>query len=128
MSAARCACGGNASVAGAAVSTEKLVGVLKKVGLEHLGPELDKVDMWAQRLSGGEQQRLAFARILLAEPAVIFLDEATASLDEAGQQALYQLLRDLPWHPTIISVGHRATLPQFHDRVFDLSPAAAAVA
>ena len=113
---------------GAAVPPEKLVGVLKKVGLEHLGPELDKVDMWAQRLSGGEQQRLAFARILLAEPAVIFLDEATASLDEAGQQALYQLLRDLPWHPTIISVGHRATLPQFHDRVFDLSPAAAAVA
>jgi putative ATP-binding cassette transporter len=62
---------------------------------------------------------------LLAEPATIFLDEATASLDEAGQKMLYQLLRDLPSHPTIISVGHRATLPQFHDRVFELAPEAA---
>jgi putative ATP-binding cassette transporter len=110
---------------GAGVSHEKVVEVLKKVGLEHLAPDLDKVDMWAQRLSGGEQQRLAFARILLAEPATIFLDEATASLDEAGQKMLYQLLRDLPSHPTIISVGHRATLPQFHDRVFELAPEAA---
>ena len=114
--------------AGTQVPQEKLVGVLKKVGLEHLAPDLDKVDMWAQRLSGGEQQRLAFARILLAEPAVIFLDEATASLDEAGQKMLYQLLRDLPWHPTIISVGHRTTLPAFHDHVFDLTPAADVVA
>jgi putative ATP-binding cassette transporter len=110
------------------VPQEKLVGVLKKVGLEHLAPDLDKVDLWTQRLSGGEQQRLAFARILLAEPAVIFLDEATASLDEAGQKMLYQLLRDLPGHPTIISVGHRATLPAFHDHVFDLTPAADVVA
>jgi putative ATP-binding cassette transporter len=84
------------------------------------------VDLWAQRLSGGEQQRLALARVLLAEPAVIFLDEATAALDEAGQEMLYRILRDLPWHPTIISVGHRATLRQFHDRVFELTPAAQA--
>jgi putative ATP-binding cassette transporter len=114
--------------AGTGVGQAKVVGVLRKVGLEHLAGELDKVDMWTQRLSGGEQQRLAFARILLAEPAVIFLDEATASLDEAGQKMLYQLLRDVPWHPTIISVGHRATLPAFHDHVFDLTPAAEAVA
>ncbi|HEY6258343.1 MAG TPA: ABC transporter ATP-binding protein/permease [Xanthobacteraceae bacterium] len=111
---------------GAGVPEEKLFDVLKKVGLERLAPELDKVDLWAQRLSGGEQQRLAVARILLAEPAIIFLDEATASLDEAGQKMVYQLLRDLPWHPTIISVGHRATLPEFHDRVFDLTPGGAA--
>jgi vitamin B12/bleomycin/antimicrobial peptide transport system ATP-binding/permease protein len=108
--------------AGNGVSEQKVLEVLKTVGLEHLAPDLDKVDMWAQRLSGGEQQRLGFARILLAEPVTIFLDEATASLDEAGQKALYQLLRDLPSHPTIISVGHRATLPQFHDRVFELAP------
>jgi putative ATP-binding cassette transporter len=106
------------------VSQEKVIEVLKTVGLAHLVPDLDKDDMWAQRLSGGEQQRLAFARILLADPAVIFLDEATASLDEAGQKMLYQLLRDLPSQPTIISVGHRATLPQFHDRVFELAPEA----
>jgi len=107
-------------------TVEKLVGVLKQVGLEQLSPDLDKVDLWAQRLSGGEQQRLAIARVLLAEPSVIFLDEATASLDEAGQEMLYRLLRDLPWHPTIISVGHRATLHQFHDRVFELTAAARA--
>jgi len=110
--------------AGTGVTTEKLVGVLKKVGLERFSSQLDAVDLWAQRLSGGEQQRLALARVLLAEPAVIFLDEATASLDESGQQTLYQLLRGLPWHPTIISVGHRRTLRQFHDRVFDLQPGA----
>ena len=114
--------------AGVGVPAEKLVGVLKQVGLEQLSPDLDKVDLWAQRLSGGEQQRLAIARVLLAEPSVIFLDEATASLDEAGQEMLYRLLRDLPWHPTIISVGHRATLRQFHDRVFELTPAARAAA
>jgi putative ATP-binding cassette transporter len=109
---------------GTGVSQKKVIEVLKTVGLAHLVPDLDKDDMWAQRLSGGEQQRLAFARILLADPAVIFLDEATASLDEAGQKTLYQLLRDLPSRPTIISVGHRATLPQFHDRVFELAPEA----
>jgi putative ATP-binding cassette transporter len=114
---------------GAGVPAERLVEVLKKVGLAHFASELDKVDLWSQRLSGGEQQRLAFARVLLAEPAVVFLDEATASLDEAGQEMLYQLLREAPWHPTIISVGHRSTLRQFHDRVFDLAggaPVAAA--
>jgi putative ATP-binding cassette transporter len=110
--------------AGLGVPTERLIEVLRKVGLERFASDLDKVDLWAQRLSGGEQQRLAFARVLLAEPAVIFLDEATASLDEAGQEMLYRLLRDLPWHPTIISVGHRSTLRQFHDRVFDLAPGA----
>jgi putative ATP-binding cassette transporter len=112
----------------AGVPTEKLIGVLKQVGLERLASDLDKVDLWSQRLSGGEQQRLALARVLLAEPAVIFLDEATASLDESGQEMLYRLLRDLPWHPTIISVGHRETLRQFHDREFDLAPAKSAEA
>jgi putative ATP-binding cassette transporter len=114
--------------AGTGVPTEKLIEVLEKVGLTHFAAELDKVDLWSQRLSGGEQQRLAFARLLLAEPAVVFLDEATASLDEAGQEMLYELLRAAPWHPTIISVGHRSTLRQFHDRVFDLAGAPAAAA
>jgi vitamin B12/bleomycin/antimicrobial peptide transport system ATP-binding/permease protein len=110
--------------AGTDVPEERLVEVLKKVGLERFASELDKVDLWSQRLSGGEQQRLAFARLLLAQPALVFLDEATASLDESGQEMLYRLVRDAPWHPTIISVGHRTTLRQFHDRVYDLEPAA----
>jgi vitamin B12/bleomycin/antimicrobial peptide transport system ATP-binding/permease protein len=105
---------------GVGVTNGALAATLEQVGLGHFAPELDTVDNWAQRLSGGEQQRVAFARILLAEPATIFLDEATAALDEAGEAELYRFLRDLPWHPTIVSVGHRSTLRQFHDRVFDL--------
>ncbi len=106
---------------GADVPRDKLVGVLDMIGLGHLAPDLEKVDLWSQRLSGGEQQRLAIARVLLADPATILLDEATASLDEPGQAMLYHLLRNLPSHPTIISVGHRETLREFHDRVFELA-------
>jgi vitamin B12/bleomycin/antimicrobial peptide transport system ATP-binding/permease protein len=105
---------------GAGVTNETLAATLVQVGLGHLAPELEVDDNWAQRLSGGEQQRVAFARILLARPATIFLDEASAALDEAGQAELYRFLRDLPWHPTIVSVGHRSTLRQFHDRVVEL--------
>jgi vitamin B12/bleomycin/antimicrobial peptide transport system ATP-binding/permease protein len=105
---------------GAGVTNETLAATLVQVGLGHLAPELEVDDNWAQRLSGGEQQRVAFARILLARPATIFLDEASAALDEAGEAELYRFLRDLPWHPTIVSVGHRSTLRQFHDRVVEL--------
>jgi putative ATP-binding cassette transporter len=112
--------------AGESVKTEELVEVLNKVGLGHFASELDTVDMWARRLSGGEQQRLALARVLLAKPTTIFLDEATASLDEAGQTTLYDMLRALPWHPTIVSVGHRSGLNKFHDQVLDLAPSSAA--
>jgi len=112
--------------AGKGVKSEELAEVLNRVGLGRFASELDTVDNWAQRLSGGEQQRLALARVLLAKPTTIFLDEATASLDESGQAALYEMLRALPWHPTIVSVGHRGTLRQFHDQVLDLQPANAA--
>ena len=106
---------------GAAIPREKLEAVLRKVGLGDLASELDAVDQWTQRLSGGEQQRLAFARVFLAEPAVIFLDEATSAMDEEMEAQLYRLLREAPWHPTIISVGHRSTLRAFHDRVLPLA-------
>jgi len=105
---------------GEGVPPERLAEVLEEVGLGRFAHELDTIDLWAQRLSGGEQQRLSIARALLAKPAILFLDEATASLDEAGQETLYKRLRSLPWHPTIVSVGHRASLPQFHDRVLNL--------
>jgi putative ATP-binding cassette transporter len=107
--------------AGTDLERERLVAVLETVGLGHLAGDLDKVDNWAQRLSGGEQQRLAFARVLLAEPAIIFLDEATSALDEMSEAELYRMLRALPWHPTIISVGHRGTLRAFHDAIFDIA-------
>jgi putative ATP-binding cassette transporter len=99
----------------------RLKSVLREVGLDGLVEELDVVDNWGQRLSLGEQQRLGFARVLLAAPALLFLDEATSGLDEPWEARLYSLLRSASWQPTVISVGHRSTLLRFHDQVFDLT-------
>lgn len=103
------------------VPHEALAEALRAVGLPHLVALLDEEGLWAQRLSIGEQQRLAFARVLLARPEIVFLDEATSALDEAAETALYRLLREAPWRPTIVSVGHHATLRRFHDTIVDLS-------
>ncbi len=99
----------------------RLPELLAQVGLETYAGALDTVDHWAQRLSLGEQQRLAFARVLLSEPALLFLDEATSALDEPAEAAFYRILRNLPWRPTIVSVGHRSTLRDCHDRVIDIT-------
>lgn len=103
------------------VSGGRLKSVLREVGLEGLVEELDLVDNWGQRLSLGEQQRLGFARVLLAAPALLFLDEATSGLDEPWEARLYSLLRSGPWQPTVISVGHRSSLLRLHDQVLDLT-------
>jgi putative ATP-binding cassette transporter len=100
---------------------ESLVEALRAVGLPELVDRLDEETNWAQRLSIGEQQRLAFARVLLARPEIVFLDEATSALDEAAEISLYRLLREAPWRPTIVSVGHHGTLRRFHDAVVDLA-------
>jgi vitamin B12/bleomycin/antimicrobial peptide transport system ATP-binding/permease protein len=94
---------------------------LRAVGLAHLVGQLGEEANWAQRLSIGEQQRLAFARVLLAQPEIVFLDEATSALDEGAEMSLYRLLRDAPWHPTIVSVGHHGNLRRYHDTVVDLA-------
>ena len=95
--------------------------VLGLVGLTHFSARLDDADDWSRILSLGEQQRLAFARILLIRPDWIFLDEATSALDEAREHALYQLLyQELP-NASIISVGHRSTLFALHDAELRLS-------
>jgi putative ATP-binding cassette transporter len=99
-----------------------LVEALRTVELPQLIELLDEEGNWAQRLSIGEQQRLAFARVLLVRPEIVFLDEATSALDEAAEMSLYRLLRDAPWQPTIVSVGHHSTLRRFHDTVLDLAP------
>ena len=99
----------------------RLEAVLEEVGLGWLAAELDEVQNWSQRLSLGEQQRLAFARILLLKPALLFLDEATSALDEVFEARLYGLLRAAPWRPTIVSVGHRSTLRSFHDQILDVA-------
>jgi putative ATP-binding cassette transporter len=98
----------------------RLAAVLEEVGLGRFARELRTVDNWSQRLSLGEQQRLAFARVLLARPPLLFLDEATSAVDEPSEARLYGLLRTVPWQPTIVSVGHRSSLHRFHDHVLDI--------
>ena len=102
-------------------SNDLIFDVLNRVGLQKLAADIDAVDDWSKRLSLGEQQRLAFARLLLIRPALVFLDEASSALDEKSEAALYRMLRNAPWRPAIVSVGHRSTLIQFHDRILDLT-------
>ncbi|MGH7064107.1 MAG: ABC transporter ATP-binding protein/permease, partial [Stellaceae bacterium] len=65
---------------------------------------------------------LAFARVLLARPEIVFLDAATSALDEAAELSLYRLLREADWRPTIVSVGHHPSLRRYHDTIVDLAP------
>ena len=105
----------------AAASDEEISRILDLVGLAHFAARLDDVDDWSRILSLGEQQRLAFARILIIRPSWIFLDEATSALDEPRERALYELLhQELPT-ASIISVGHRSTLFAFHDTELHLN-------
>ncbi len=98
------------------VSNAEAIKALQAVGLEKLAPRLDDVELWGQMLSLGEQQRVAFARILLVKPDVLFLDEATSALDEQSEARLYHLLRaELP-QTIMVSVGHRSTLHPFHEK------------
>ncbi|HXF89782.1 MAG TPA: ABC transporter ATP-binding protein/permease [Xanthobacteraceae bacterium] len=94
----------------------RLLSTLRDVGLGALAPRLHEEAHWNRTLSLGEQQRLAIARALLQSPDVLFLDEATASLDEASESALYRLLNERLKSTTIVSIGHRATLNAFHRR------------
>jgi vitamin B12/bleomycin/antimicrobial peptide transport system ATP-binding/permease protein len=81
-----------------------------------LTDQLDREDVWSQRLSGGEQQRLAIARALLERPDWLFMDEATSALDEKLEAELYRMLKQRLPKTTIISIGHRSTLTAFHAR------------
>jgi vitamin B12/bleomycin/antimicrobial peptide transport system ATP-binding/permease protein len=107
--------------AAAELPRDNLVEALRTIGLPELVDRLDEEANWAQRLSIGEQQRLAFARVLLARPEIVFLDEATSALDEAAEMSLYRVLREASWRPTIVSVGHHGNLRRFHDMVVDLA-------
>ncbi len=93
---------------------EQVLASLEAVGLPHLKDQLERSENWAQVLSGGEQQRLAFARALLTRPDWLFLDEATASLPEADQDRLYRLLKERLPRTTLVSVGHRESLAEHH--------------
>jgi putative ATP-binding cassette transporter len=95
-------------------SDQQVLQALQAVGLSHLGDWLERSENWAQMLSGGEQQRLAFARALLNKPDWLFLDEATASLPEEDQEHLYSLLKKEIPGTTVVSIGHRASLAAHH--------------
>jgi len=97
-------------------SVEEIAKVLKKVGLGHLVEHLDEERPWDQTLSGGEKQRLAFARIFLHRPDIIVLDEATAALDSRSEGQLMALLSREFEHATVVSVGHRSELEALHGR------------
>ena len=90
--------------------------VLRTCRLEHLIPKLDEANHWQRVLSGGEQQRLAFARALLYRPQWLYMDEATSAMDEEDEARLYQALIDQLPGLSIISVGHRSSLARFHPR------------
>lgn len=85
-------------------------------GLAPLADRLDDDQHWALQLSPGEQQRLAFARALLLKPAWLYLDEATAALDDATEERMYRLLKERLPETTLFSIGHRPTLQRFHGR------------
>lgn len=97
-------------------SPERMREVLKEVGLPQLAGRLDEEQHWNRMLSVGEQQRLGIARALLLAPKFLFLDEATASLDEPSEAALYRLLAEKLPGSSIVSIGHRSTLEAFHQR------------
>src|SRR5580698_10324801 len=91
-----------------------LTQVLRDAGLPHLVDRLDRDDNWPQSLSGGELQRIAIARALLAKPDWVFLDEATASLDPASETEMYERLREHLPNATFISIAHGPAISAFH--------------
>jgi putative ATP-binding cassette transporter len=104
-----------------AFSPGRVRDALMSVGLPQLASRLEEDAHWNRMLSLGEQQRLGIARALLHTPQYLFLDEATASLDEASEAALYELLREKLPATTVVSIGHRSTLAAFHQRNVVLS-------
>jgi putative ATP-binding cassette transporter len=103
-----------------AISNDELRDVLTKVALAPLYDRIDEERDWAKVLSPGEQQRVAFARILLTRPQAVFLDEATSALDEGLEFALYQLLRSELPDCVVVSVSHRHTVEQHHEQQLQL--------
>ncbi len=103
-----------------AVSDDDAARVLRATALAHLVDRVDDEELWWRTLSPGEQQRVGFARLLIARPDVVFLDEATASLDEGLEHDLYTLLRSELPDLVLVSVGHRSSLQAFHSRRLDL--------
>ncbi|MEO8856813.1 MAG: ATP-binding cassette domain-containing protein, partial [Burkholderiaceae bacterium] len=94
------------------------------VGLPQLGEQLDQVNSWGLKLSGGEQQRMAIARVLLKQPAWVFADEATSALDEKAEKNLYEKLVALVTRTGggLVSIAHRPSVAAFHTRKWEMQP------
>jgi putative ATP-binding cassette transporter len=114
-------------LAAAAYTDAQLHQALEDALLPHLTSQLDLSDAWTQKLSGGEQQRLAMARVLLKKPAWVFADEATSALDEQAEQTLYARLGVLTREAggALISIAHRPAVAAFHQSRWQLLPAPA---
>jgi putative ATP-binding cassette transporter len=93
-----------------------LLVIMRECGLAYLQSRLDEEVDWGKVLSLGEQQRVAFARILVNHPDIIYLDEASSALDEAMEAHLYHVLSERLPQSAIISVGHRSTLDAWHNQ------------
>src|SRR5919199_1432335 len=104
-----------------AFSDEEVREVLSAARLEAFIPRLDEVQNWSMVMSGGEQQRLALARALLHKPDWLFMDEATAALDEPSELELYQLVQERLPNATIVSIAHRPRVADFHARTVALA-------
>lgn len=104
------------------VDLAKAAQIMQRVQLGHLAEKLTQENDWTRVLSLGEQQRLSFARVLMHKPLAAFLDEATASMDEGLEDAMYRLLREELPQTTIISVGHRSTLQTHHQQHLLINP------
>jgi putative ATP-binding cassette transporter len=98
------------------IPKEQVAKALELVGLGHLTDRIDEEAPWDQTLSGGEKQRLAFARLLIVRPDIVVLDEATSALDSPSQEQLMRMISDQLPATTILSVGHRPELEAFHER------------
>lgn len=103
-------------------SDAAMIAALEAAKLAHLAGQLDEDRAWAQTLSLGEQQRLAIARALLAQPAWLLLDEATAAMDEPTEAEIYRMLASELPGTTVVSIGHRSTLIAFHTRQIAMRP------
>lgn len=100
---------------------EEIKDVMQKCELADFIERMHEVDDWSRILSLGEQQRVAFARVILAKPDIIFLDESTSALDEKTEAMMYRLLRQNLPNAAILSIGHRSTLYQYHERQLHLA-------
>ncbi len=105
-------------------SDDEMKAVLADCKLKHLAGRLDEEQNWAQILSGGEQQRIAFARALLQKPDWLFMDESSSAIDEASEAELYTLLKTRLPECSIVSIGHRESLRRLHDSRLEIKTAA----